>query len=113
MKLTRTKELQRERDAPVNIWYLLARFEGLYVMMIVCSILFPLGLSGVSFMSSGWSAMAVLLGNLYALLFKTSLETLMHFHEFEEHPDTNGAEHKEKADNMKYHAIRYGSRVRA
>lgn len=95
---TRTPELKKKRDVPVNIWYMISRFEGLYMMMIMCSILFPLGLLGTHFLVSAKSATAVILGNFYALLLKFSLLDV-----------TN----RSQPDQLEFHAIRYGSRARA
>eukprot|EP00440_Ansanella_granifera_P075942 gb/GFBE01082412.1/.p1 GENE.gb/GFBE01082412.1/~~gb/GFBE01082412.1/.p1 ORF type:complete len:862 (+),score=151.39 gb/GFBE01082412.1/:1-2586(+) len=70
---TRSKELKDKRDVPVNLTYLLRRLEGFNMMNIVCSFLFPLGLQGTHFLSSGSSAMSILLGTLYVILLKLSL----------------------------------------
>lgn len=96
--LTRSAQLKDSRDVPVNIWYMLSRFEGLYMMIIVCSLLFPLGLQGANFLASRWTAMEVLLGNLWALLLKLSIM------------DVTDRAHPEE---LQYHAIRFGSRMRA
>mmetsp|Transcript_82305 Transcript_82305/g.266464 ORF Transcript_82305/g.266464 Transcript_82305/m.266464 type:complete len:914 (+) Transcript_82305:60-2801(+) len=95
---TRTPALKAKRDVPVNIWYMISRFEGLYMMIIVCSVLFPLGLAGSSFLSSGTAALQVLLGNVYALLLKLSLMDVTH---------------RDQEAYLHLHAIRYGSRARA
>lgn len=95
---TRTQELKEQRDVPVNIWYLISRFEGLYMMIICCSVMAPLALEGTKFLVS-WEVVAVVvLGNLYGLLAKISLVHVT---------QRDGPEH------LKFHAIRYGSRARA
>ncbi|CAK9058643.1 unnamed protein product [Durusdinium trenchii] len=57
-------------DVPFSIDYIEARFESLHMTVIVCSFLFPIGLSGNFFASSRAAAVRVLAANLYALILK-------------------------------------------
>ena len=49
------------------------KVEGLHMMVVVCSFLFPLGLQGRAFAASPRAAFLILLGTAYALLLKGSL----------------------------------------
>ena len=62
-----------ERELPFDETYMIGRYQGLHMLTIVCSVLFPLGLAGLEFSRSGDSVAIVILVTLYAELLKLSL----------------------------------------
>lgn len=70
---TTDPERKQRWDIPVSIEYLISRYEGFLMMIIVCSFLFPIGMSGASIAQSSAFAppvVAILCANIYALLMK-------------------------------------------
>lgn len=61
-----------EIDVPGDFEYMIARYKGIHMMIIVCSFLFPLGLQGKAFVDDRECAAVVVLGFSYALAFKLS-----------------------------------------
>jgi len=71
--ITATSAASKSWDVPVTIRYIIGRYQGFHITIIVCSFLFPISLQRELFETSRWSAIAVLLGNLYAVALKLAL----------------------------------------
>jgi len=71
--VTGKRDRQQRWDVPLNLDYLIRRFEGMHMMIIACSFLFPLGLMGDEFRTSSAACLAVLSGNLFALILKLGI----------------------------------------
>mmetsp|Transcript_25598 Transcript_25598/g.64385 ORF Transcript_25598/g.64385 Transcript_25598/m.64385 type:complete len:185 (-) Transcript_25598:567-1121(-) len=78
--------------APVHT----ARAQGLHMMIIVCSFLFPIALQGAKFCApdGGRAAAIILLANAYAVLLKLAIF------------DASPFEHSNAGDAVRLHAIR-------
>jgi len=71
----------RKHDIVLDIPDLLKRFDSFKMKIIVCSLIFPIGLQGPAFVASRTSAIAVLLANTYALLLKLATIDLFSYSE--------------------------------
>jgi len=71
----------RKHDIPLQLPYLLKRLDGFKMKIIVCSLIFPIGLQGPEFVASRTSAIVVLLANTYALLLKLATIDLFSYSE--------------------------------